>query len=99
MFKVVVHSDKFDWDTIDYSLTVIDSSIIPTVGSTFIHRIKSGQVNENFKFKVADVEYNFSADYFNEYRRPKDENYFVIVYVEPYSLNATYKKISYLLEV
>lgn len=98
MFRVIVRTDKFDWDNIDYLLMDIDSPIIPTVGSTFIHRYVSGELKEDFEFKISDVKYVYSADYFNVDRLPKNEDYYVNVYVEPTSSNATYKRISYLLD-
>lgn len=98
MLDVIIRSDKFDWDNIDFNLITIDSSIVPTAGSTFIHRFKSGMLEEQFKFKVIDIEYVCAANYFNEYRIAKDIGYIAKVYVEPFSMNATYERISHLLE-
>lgn len=98
MLEVIIRSDKFDWDDIDFSLITIDSSMVPTVGSTFIHRFNSGTLSVPFKFKVVNVEYVSKADYFNVCCAPKDIQYICKVYVEPVSENATYTRISRLLE-
>ena len=94
MVEVIIRSDKFDWDDIDYSLIVFDSCMVPTIGSTFIHKFKSGILEEHFKFKVIDIEYMSGADYFNEYCRPENKYYLAKVYVEPVSENATYARIA-----
>lgn len=97
MLHFIIRTDKFDWNDIDFKLIIIDSIMVPTIGSTFTHRIKSGEFNENFKFIVTDVEYVSFADYFNTTNKPDKQLYNVNVYIEPVSENATYKRTSYLL--